>query len=211
MAKAYGYNVFVNCPFDCQYRHLFDAIVFAVHDCGFIARCALEAQDTSQVRIERVFSIVGDCRFGIHDLSRTDLDTRTNLPRFNMPLELGIFLGAKRFGSARQKRKVALVLDRTKYRYQKFCSDIAGQDIEAHSDSVKKSILAVRDWLRTNSPKGVQLPGGAAMTKRYRAFRKQLPELCKPLHLEAEKLSFTDYVVLVEEWLKANRSERPPN
>ncbi len=50
-----------------------------------------------------------------------------SLPRFNMPLELGIFLGAKRFGSQKQKQKNGLILDREKYRYQSFCSDIAGQ------------------------------------------------------------------------------------
>jgi len=48
-----------------------------------------------------------------------------------MPLELGIFLGAKRFGGPKQKRKNCLILDREKYRYQQYCSDIAGQDIKA--------------------------------------------------------------------------------
>jgi hypothetical protein len=211
MPKAkYRFNVFVNCPFDSHYRRLFDAIVFAVHDCGFIARCALEAQDTSQIRIEKIFSIVADCRFGIHDISRTGLDPATRLPRFNMPLELGISLAAKRFGGSRQKQKIALVLDRTQYRYQKFCSDIAGQDIEAHADSPKRAITAVRDWLRTNSPKGVQLPGASAMIARYRAFRGQLLELCRPFGLDPENLSFTDYVVRVEEWLKVNPSNVPP-
>ena len=48
-----------------------------------------------------------------------------------MPLELGIFLGAKRFGRAEQKGKVCLILDTERYRYQQFMSDIAGQDISA--------------------------------------------------------------------------------
>ena len=40
----------LSLPFDSDYKPLFDAIVFAVHDCGFIARCALEEGDASQVR-----------------------------------------------------------------------------------------------------------------------------------------------------------------
>ncbi len=45
----YNNNVFINCPFDSDYKHLFDAMVFAIHDCGFIARCTLEEEDASEV------------------------------------------------------------------------------------------------------------------------------------------------------------------
>ncbi|MEK6375316.1 MAG: hypothetical protein AABO58_21790 [Acidobacteriota bacterium] len=89
-----------NCPLDDVYRQLFEAVVFAVHDCGYIARCALEVDDASEVRIEKIAKIIASCKFGIHDISRTELDAGTDLPRFNMPLELGLFLGAKRFGRA---------------------------------------------------------------------------------------------------------------
>jgi hypothetical protein len=61
---------------------------------------------------------------GFHDISRTELSKNTKLPRFNMPLELGLFLGAKTFGRRGPRAKVCLILDRQKYRYQKFCSDI---------------------------------------------------------------------------------------
>ena len=104
----YNDNVFINCPFDLAYKPLLDAIVFAVHDCGFVARCALEEGDASQVRIDKIYSIIEDCRYGIHDISRTELDETSRLPRFNMPLELGIFLGAKRFGIEEQDKKNAL-------------------------------------------------------------------------------------------------------
>ena len=102
----YNDNVFINCPFDSAYKHLFDAMVFAIHDCGFIPRCALE-EDASQVRIDKIYSIIADCRYGIHDISRTELDEGSGLPRFNMPLELGVFLGAKKFGIEEQERKNA--------------------------------------------------------------------------------------------------------
>ena len=35
-------------------------MVFAVHDCGFIPRCALEEDDASQIRIDKgILTVVG--------------------------------------------------------------------------------------------------------------------------------------------------------
>jgi hypothetical protein len=112
-AADYERSVFVNCPLDEEYRYLFEAVVFAIQDCGYETRCALEVTDASEVRIDKITRIIGDCRFGVHDISRTDPDSTTILPRFNMPLELGLFLGAKRFGHGQQKSKACLILDRT--------------------------------------------------------------------------------------------------
>ena len=44
-SPRYHESVFINCPFDPAYAALFDTIVFAVHDCGYVARSALELQD----------------------------------------------------------------------------------------------------------------------------------------------------------------------
>jgi hypothetical protein len=130
--RSYERNVFINCPFDPAYRPLFEAIAFAIADCGYHPRSALEVDDSSQVRIEKITTIINESRLAVHDISRTQLDRGTRLPRFNMPLELGLFLGAKTFGSGDHKRKVAIILDTERFRYQKFISDIAGQDIRAH-------------------------------------------------------------------------------
>ena len=100
------------------------------------------------MKIER---IVEECRFGINDLSAVSLDVATGLPRFNMPLELGLFLGCKRFGPPNQSKKRTLVLDRDQYRYRNFISDIAGQDIRAHGGDPDRAIWEVRDWLRLAS------------------------------------------------------------
>jgi hypothetical protein len=85
-------------------------------------------------------------------------DSRHQLPRFNMPLELGAFLGARRFRSIKAK-KVTLVLDTERYRYREFCSDISGQDIQAHNKNPLEAIKVVRNWLRSNNP-DVAIPGG---------------------------------------------------
>jgi hypothetical protein len=204
---AFADSVFINVPFDGQYRPMFHALVFAVHDCGFKARCAREADDGSVIRIDKLYRIIEGCRFGIHDLSRTQLDPVNRLPRFNMPLELGIFLGAKRYGAGRQKRKNCLILDKEFYRIPIFCSDIAGQDPRSHGGTIAGAIAAVRDWLRTaRSGKAAKMPGSAVMVKRYRGFRRQLPRQAALIQLDPpDKMSFSDYATCVVGWLDRNR------
>lgn len=202
MAKS-QLGVFINVPFDRRYKKLLDALVFAVHDCGFVARGAREADDGSQVRLDKLYDIIGQCRYGIHDLSRVTLDSVNRLPRFNMPLELGIFLGAKRFGGAAHSRKTCLILERKPYRYQIFCSDIGGQDIRAHNNDVRSAVSAVRDWLRVASKRGA-LRGSQSMTNRYIQFRMELPAICREASLEPRDLAFLDYRTLVEEWIHEN-------
>ncbi len=148
----YNDNVFVNCPFDPQYRPLFLAIIFAILDCGFIPRCSREVDDATQVRLRAILDLVSDSRYGVHDLSRVELDDVTGLPRFNMPFELGIFFSAKHFGEGAHKRKQCIILDKTKYRYQKYISDISGVDVTAHKNSAKTAIVSVRNWLNVLAP-----------------------------------------------------------
>ncbi|HEX2080022.1 MAG TPA: hypothetical protein VHG08_20050 [Longimicrobium sp.] len=143
----YDDHVFINCPFDREYQPIVEALVFAVHDCGFVARSSLEATDGAEVRIEKIYRIIGECRVGIHDISRIEPDSRSGFPRFNMPLELGLFLGARRYGSGRQKRKACLILEREPFDSQKYCSDIAGQDVRSHYGNPQLAIGAVRSTL----------------------------------------------------------------
>lgn len=153
---------------------------------------------------EKLFQIIAQCKFGIHDLSRTTLDSRNHLPRFNMPLELGLFLGARRYGDNRQRNKTCLILDSGRYRYQIFCSDIAGQDIRAHDNDVGKALAAVRNWLQTHLSATARLPGPAAIAGRYITFQRQLPFMCTVENLDSGEMSFLDYRLLVEAWLTTN-------
>ena len=197
----YGTQVFLNVSFDSAYLKLSRALVFGVHCCGMTARCALESSDGGEIRLDKIYRLIQDCRYGIHDLSRTSLDRSTRLPRFNMPLELGIFLGARRFGSAKQRAKVCLILDHRPYRYQKFCSDIAGQDIRVHSRNAVTSLGVVRNWLQAALPR-VTLPGPKTIEGKYLRFQRTLPKICTERGLTPRDLSFLDYRLLVQEWLE---------
>jgi hypothetical protein len=202
VATPYDKNVFINCLFDRSYRPIFHALVFAVHDAGYVARSAQEVRDTGEVRIEKILRLVRESKFGIHDISRTTLDRATRLPRFNMPLELGLFLGAREFGDRHQRGKVTLVLEREKYSYLKFCSDISGQDPEAHNGEPSETVRIVRNWLRTHSDFG--MPSAEQMLRRFTRFHRRLPTMCQRLHLNPNSLIFVDYAALVAEWLAVN-------
>ncbi len=197
-------NVFLNCPFDVAYAPLFRAIIFAVTNCGLRPRCALEVEDSGQIRVLKIYKIIAECNFGIHDISRTSLDPKTKLPRFNMPFELGLFLGAKTFGDANQTRKVSLILDKKRFRYQKFISDIAGQDIQPHNADPEQAIKAIRNWTQTVVHKQRSLPSGRVIVERHRTFSNAIPKLCAKAEMDFKELTYTDYVWLVDTWLEAN-------
>lgn len=209
-AASYEQNVFINCPFDPEYNPLFEALVFAVKACGFMPRCALEAADSGAVRVEKIVQIIRECRFGIHDISRTELNNE-GLPRFNMPYELGLFMGAQRLGSGKQRRKSCLILDREPYRYQKFISDIAGMDPQSHGNDPTRAIKAVRDWLWTETQPegGAPLAGSAEINRRFAEFQTDAATLAERHLLDiAGERTFADYTALIGMWFQEALSDR---
>jgi hypothetical protein len=204
MPAAPSAGVFINCPFDKQYQPIFDAIVFCVVACGFEPRCTLELTDAGEVRIENIYRLIAQCNHSIQDISRTEVEDQPfRLPRFNMPLELGIFLGAKRFGR-RSSRKRCLIMDRAPYRYKRFISDIGGQDIKAHCTRPVNAIRHVRDWLQS-APGKAAIPGGTKIWQDYQRFRRELPVIAEEAQLDPAQLTFIDYLQLVTNWLKLHR------
>ena len=193
-------DVFINCPFDTRYQAFFRAIVFVVIRSGFRARSALETDDASENRFAKICNIIRECRYGVHDISRTELDPGSELPRFNMPLELGLFLGAKQFGIKAQKSKRCIVFDRQRYRFQEFISDISGQDIHSHQGRIGVLIEELASWLRDQS-RDTKVPGGRKIATEFASLQKALPRICGDRHLEPDELTFGDYTDIVEKYL----------
>jgi hypothetical protein len=207
VSPGYATNIFINCPFDADYESLFHAIVFAVIHCGYTVRCALEAEDAGATRIDRLYRLIEECRFGIHDLSRIERDVVNNLPRFNMPFELGLFLGARRYGLQSQRDKHCLVLEAERYRYQKYLSDIAGQDIRSHDNDPARAVGAVRDWLASSRPRSARpLPGATAIMRHYSEFEANLPAMLRVADLERAELGFFDHANLMAQFLETRAS-----
>lgn len=113
-------------------------------------------------------------------------------------------MGAKRYGNPPQRKKSGLILERDLYRYQIYCSDIAGQDIRAHDNTVETAIRAVRNWLRTARGPSVAIPSPRRIAERYITFRCDLPAMCRVQKLDLRDLTFFDYRTLVTGWLDEN-------
>ncbi len=199
--SSYTSSVFINCPFDDLYGPILDVLVFTVFDCGFEPRCAMEIDNSAQIRIDKIFSIINECKFSIHDVSRTELDPNTGLPRFNMPLELGMFLGARRFGGKQHREKSCLIMDTEQYRFQTYISDISGQDIKAHQNDPRLAVGLVRSWLNDASGRKT-IPGGAVIWRRYQSYLAELPDLCADAGLAVDEMTFNDKTNFASEWLK---------
>jgi hypothetical protein len=151
-------NVFINCPFDKEFAPCFGALVFTIMACGYVARCALEDRDGAKIRFTKLAKLIGECRYTIHDLSRVELNIN-DLPRFNMPFELGLVFGAEHFGTKAQREKSALIMVREQFVLSEYLSDLARSDPEAHENDPRKVVSIVSRYLH-RTPDGGAVPGG---------------------------------------------------
>ena len=140
-------NVFVNCPFDDQYKPILQAVLFCLVVLELKPRLATERSDAGEQRIIKIRELIASSRYSIHDLSRCEARYAGELSRLNMPFELGMDFGCRYYGGTRYSKKVILVLEEERYRYQKAISDLAGSDIEAHGGDYEAAVRIVRRWI----------------------------------------------------------------
>ena len=165
-------NVFINCPFDKESAPCFGALIFTITACGYVARCALEDRDGAKIRFAKLARLIGECRYTIHDLSRVELNIN-DLPRFNMPFELGLVFGAKHFGTKAQREKSALIMVREQFALSEYLSDLAGSDPAAHRDDPREVVRIVSRYLH-RTPDGASLPGGPqCLFDKFTLFRTE--------------------------------------
>lgn len=196
----FGGSVFINCPFDRDYWPILEAIVFCVVECGFVPRSAWELTDSGEVRLHKIRDLIRTCKYSIHDLSRVELSPQTGLPRFNMPFELGLDLGARFYGPRALGDKRCLILEGKQYANQKMISDLAGQDARFHNNSPSEAIIEVRAWLQGVSERKT-VPGPLKIKARFAAFSDAIAPLATEAGLDRKNLTYIDYVHLIEEWL----------
>ena len=139
-------NAFVNCPFDEEFEPILRAILFTVIRFGFRPRIASANTDSGESRLERILELIRSSRYSIHDLSRFQAKQGGEFYRMNMPFELGLDIGCRRFWGPTLAQKKTLVLEEEQYQYQKSLSDLAGCDVEAHSGRYSLAVRKVRDW-----------------------------------------------------------------
>lgn len=141
-------NVFINCPFDDEYKRLLHPLLFTLLYYKLEPQIS-QTQSSAIIRINQIKNFIRESKFSIHDLSRSKPMNKNELPRFNMPYELGLDIGCVEFGGKKYSNKRILILETNRYHYQKVLSDIAGQDSENHDNDPAVLIIKVRNWLST--------------------------------------------------------------
>lgn len=179
-------SVFINCPFDEDYAACFRAILFTLIVSGYAPRCALEDNDGANLRADKLCKLIEQSDRSIHDLSRIEVGPE-GFPRFNMPFELGLMMGAKRFGGRRQRTKTALIMVAARYNMPRYLSDLAGNDPETHGADPNAVIQIVRDHLHTD-PTGKVLPGAAYYRALFEEFQNDLPALAARVPFTADEI-----------------------
>lgn len=206
MPPPFERSVFINCPFDDEFAPILQAICFCVAYLGFYPRLAPENADNAAARLDRMLDAVRGSKFAIHDLSRCKSMAAGEYARMNMPFELGIDHGCRRYGQGLLQEKMILILERTRYDYQKALSDIAGWDIHVHGEDHQKAVRRVRDWLVGRA--GANPVGAAKVLGEYAAFQEWYweRELASGADEEDIKEYPTNLVVgAMHEWIDAGR------
>ncbi len=126
-------DVFLNIPYDSKFQRLCLAYICGISALGFVPRATLEIPGGSR-RLDRIFRLIRNCRFSVHDLSRVELDRkRPPTPRFNMPFELGLCVAWERIG---YRKHTWFVYEGRDRRLTKSLSDLNGTDPYVHGSTV---------------------------------------------------------------------------
>src|SRR4028118_1289376 len=158
-SREFNNNVFINCPFDPEYYSLLRPLLFTIVYLGFNPKIALEGSDSGEQRIDKICGLIKKSKYSIHDLSRLKSRKKGEFYRLNMPFELGVDYGCRRFASNYLNGKKFLILEKGAFDYKKALSDISGVDIKNHDNKPAKIVQAIRNWLvETVDLKGVAGP-----------------------------------------------------
>ncbi len=196
-------GVFINCPFDDEYRSLLRPLLFTIIYLGFTPRIALERSDSLELRLNKISELIQRSKYSIHDLSRLQAGSEGEYYRLNMPFELGIEYGCRLFASSHLREKKCLILEKRPFAYMKALSDLAGIDIKSYKDDPVKLVRQVRNWFVET----VGLKGVAAPRKIWYSFNDFMSDFYD--EREAEGFSMDDlawmpvveFMDFIREWL----------
>jgi hypothetical protein len=159
-------SVFLNIPYDKQFENLYLAYIVGLTQLGLRVNATLAVPN--QGRLETIIQLIEGSNFSIHDLSRIELSK--GIPRFNMPVELGLALYRSHIAKGRHR---VFVFESKPYRAQKSTSDINGIDPQIHGGTPKGVMAGLRNIFRQ--------PGNVTtvpeMLASYRALKQKVAKL----------------------------------
>ena len=158
-------SVFLNIPYDAQFEELYLAYIVGLTQLGLKINATLAVPN--QDRLKRIVGLIEKSDVSIHDLSR--IESSSGIPRFNMPLELGLALFRSHITRGRHR---VFVFEKKAYRVQRSTSDVNGIDPQIHKGRPKGVMAGLRNIFYQSD--GTTVP---EMLSSYRAVKRKLPEL----------------------------------
>jgi len=158
-------TVFLNIPYDLEFQDLFLGYVVGLIQLGLrpIRTLAIPYHDP----LDAIINLIDSSNYSIHDLSRTE--STEGIPRFNMPLELGLALHRRH--ETRGKHQV-YIFESKPYRTQQSTSDVNGIDPYIHHGKPGEIMTQLRNIFRQQGDT-TTVPD---MFAGYRAIKRRLPE-----------------------------------
>ena len=206
LKREFARNVFINCPFDPNYYPLLRPLLFTIVYFKFNPKIALERSDSGEQRIDKICELIKKSKYSIHDLSRLKSNKTAEFYRLNMPFELGVDYGSRRFASNHLKGKKYLILERGAFNYRRALSDLSGVDIKSHNNKPVNIVQAVRNWfVETVKLRDVAAP---------RVIWYKFTDFASDFYAQRQSEGFSDedlnmmpvreYIIFIRRWLRRN-------
>jgi hypothetical protein len=159
-------SVLLNIPYDEEFRSLYIAYIVGLCQLDLDPHLASEIPGSGR-RLDRIFELIESCRYSIHDLSRVEVSVApTAVPRFNMPLELGMTIAWQKLNPTLHD---CIVWESEPYRIQRSASDLNGTDVYIHNGTPE----GVLSELRNAFPRD-RMPSVPDIIEIYRFVHDQL-------------------------------------
>ena len=159
-------SVFLNIPYDAGFEDLYLAYIVGLTLLGLQINAALAVPN--QGRLNTIIKLIEASDFSIHDLSR--IEVSGGVPRFNMPVELGVALYRSHTTKGRHR---VFIFESRRYRAQRSTSDVNGIDAQIHKGTPKGIMSGLRNVFR----QAANVTTVPEMLASFRALKLRLPEL----------------------------------
>jgi hypothetical protein len=159
-------SVFLNIPCETAFEDLYLAYFVDLTRVGLRISATLAVPN--QGRLDAIIDLIEQSDFSAHDLSPIELSH--GIPRFNMPVELGLALYRSRITRGRHR---VFIFESRRYRAQRSASDIIGIAPQIHCGTPRGLMSGLCNIFRQSGDVNT-VP---EMLASYPAVRHKLPEL----------------------------------
>jgi hypothetical protein len=189
-------QVFLNYPFDNEFKTFSHAMHFAVVAAGLIPVCAYDLTAPDRPRLDIIVEAIIRSRYSVHDFSRLRGEGEQNFARHNMPIEMGMAL-FHALQTQRSMHRCAFFIS-VPHEFRIAASDLAGLDPITYEGDELSCAARMYEWLRdgVRSPYTQRVPT-VTIVERYRHFKAQMKRIegsgrdGQLSHDEAQELMFS--------------------